>query len=142
VKKENDVASEAKQAAGKKPHNIKIKMRSDVDRWCVEKNAWDEVVKTLIPKILDINVLQWEGHEPSSLDKFKVTLDKEFEYVDNELSIVKFKNVVKIWLKTERCKLKAIHLGGKIECPVNIEPTHWEKLKVYWSKPKTKRKAQ
>jgi hypothetical protein len=85
----------------------------DVDRWCVGKNAWDEAVRTLIPKILDISVLHWEGHEPSSLDKLRVTLNTEFEHVDNELSIVGFKNVVKRWLKTKCCKLKALYLGGK-----------------------------
>ncbi len=57
LKKESDVISEVRQAIGKKPHNIRIKAGSDVDRWCVGKNAWDEVVKTLIPKILDISVL-------------------------------------------------------------------------------------
>ncbi len=57
-------------------------------------------MKTLTPKILDIRVLQWEGHEPSSLDKLKAALDKEFEYVDNELFLIKFNNVVKRWLKT------------------------------------------
>jgi len=87
-------------------------------------------VRTLIPKILVISVLQWEGHEPSSLNKLKVVLDKEFEYVNDELTIVKFKNVVKRWLKTECCKLKAMYLGGKTECPVNIEIAHWKKLKV------------
>jgi hypothetical protein len=65
-------------------------------------------VKTLIPKILDISGLQWEGHEPSSLDKLKATLDREFEYVDNELFIIKFTNVVKRWLKMKCCKLKAL----------------------------------
>ncbi len=77
-------------------------------------------MKTLIPKILDINVLQWEGHEPSSLNKLRATLDMEFEYVDNELSTIEFMNVVKRWLKTERYKLKALYLGGKTKCPVNI----------------------
>jgi hypothetical protein len=87
-------------------------------------------VRTLIPKILDISVLQWEGHEPSSLNKLKVFLDKEFECINNELTIVKFKNVVKRWLKTECCKLKVMCLGGKTKCQVNIETAHWEKLKV------------
>jgi hypothetical protein len=57
-------------------------------------------MRTLIPKILDINVLQWEGYEPSSLDKLRVTLNREFENVENELSIIGFKNVLKRWLKT------------------------------------------
>jgi hypothetical protein len=39
------------------------------------------------------------------------TLDKEFEYVDNELSTMGFKNVVKRWLKIERNKLKSRFLA-------------------------------
>lgn len=38
--------------------------------------------------------------------------------------------------------MKILYLKGKNKCLVNIEPTHWEKLKVYWSKPETKRKTQ
>ncbi len=57
-------------------------------------------MRTLIPWILDINVVIWEGHEPLSLDKLRATLDKEIEYMGNELSTVGFKNVVKRWLKT------------------------------------------
>jgi hypothetical protein len=36
-----------------------------------------------------------------------------FEYEDNELSIMGFKNVVKRWLKTKRSKLKIRLLEGK-----------------------------
>jgi hypothetical protein len=75
--------------------------------------------------------LQWEGSAPSSLDKLRLALDREFEYVDNELFTIRFKNVVKRWLKTKCCKLKALCLGGKTKYLVNIELGHWEKLKVY-----------
>jgi hypothetical protein len=51
-------------------------------------------------------------------------LDKEFEYVDNELSMVGFMNVVKRWLKTERSKLKARYMARKKDCPINIELAH------------------
>ncbi len=91
-------------------------------------------MRTLIPKILDISVLQWEGHELSSLDKLGVALDKEFEFG--------FKNVMKRWLKTKHCKLKVLYLGGKTECLVNVKPVHWEKLKVYYNKPETERKVE
>jgi hypothetical protein len=55
----------------------------------------------------------------------------DFEYVDNKLSMVGFKNVVKRWLKTKRCRLKAQYMVGKREYPINIELAHWEKLKSY-----------
>ncbi len=45
-------------------------------------------MKTLILWILDINVFTWESHSLDSLEKFKETLDKEFKYVDNELSTI------------------------------------------------------
>jgi hypothetical protein len=43
-------------------------------------------VKTLIPQIHDINVVEWEGQNLESIEKLRVALDKEFEYEDNELS--------------------------------------------------------
>ncbi len=43
----------------------------------------------------------------------KASLDKEFEYVDNELSRIGFRNVVKRWLKIERSRLKARYMARK-----------------------------
>jgi hypothetical protein len=57
--------------------------------------------------------MEWEGHSHESLEKLKAGLDKEFEYVDNELSMVGFRNVVKRWLKVERSKLKACIWQGR-----------------------------
>jgi hypothetical protein len=61
---------------------------------------------------------------------------------DPELSIVGFGNVVKRWLKTKRNKLKAQYMVGKKDCSPNIELVGWERLKAYWSKHETKRKAK
>jgi hypothetical protein len=67
----------------------------------------------------------------------RVALDKDFEYMDNELSVIAFKNVVKRWLKIERCTLKTWSMAGKRDYPINIQHAHWEKLKSYWSNLKT-----
>jgi len=32
--------------------------------------------------------MEWERHKPKSLEKLKAPLDVEFEYVDNELSLI------------------------------------------------------
>jgi hypothetical protein len=58
----------------------------------------------------------------------RITLDKEFEYFENEPSTVGLRNVVKRWLKTKRNKLKSRFLGGRSKCLVNIELVHWENL--------------
>lgn len=101
-KKEEDATSEVRQVVGQKPHKIWVRLGGgrDIIGGCYGKNAWDETVSTLIPRILDIDVVEWEGHKLESLDKLKASLDKEFEYVDNELSMVGFRNVMKRWLKT------------------------------------------
>jgi hypothetical protein len=31
---------------------------------------------------------------------------------------------------------------GKIDCPINIELAHWERLKEYWSKLETKEQVE
>jgi hypothetical protein len=43
----------------------------------------------------------------------RAILDKEFEYVDNELSMVGFKNVVKRWLKIKRIQLRHVIWQGR-----------------------------
>ncbi len=90
------------------------------------------MVRTLIPWILDVSVIDWEHHESASLEKLKATLDKQFEDVDNELFMVGFRNVVKRWLKIKKNKLKTRFMVGKKDCPINIEPIYWERLKEYW----------
>jgi hypothetical protein len=99
MKKESDATSNARFTMGKKPHKIRIKARGHVDGRCEGKNAWDYVMRTLIHRILDINVVKWESHELKSLYKMWATLDKEFQYMENELFIVGFKNVVQKWFK-------------------------------------------
>jgi hypothetical protein len=53
-----------------------------------------------------------------------MSLDKELENVDNELSMIEFKNVVKRWLKIKRSKLKARYMAKKKNLSINIELVH------------------
>jgi hypothetical protein len=98
-KKDKNAASKARQVVGKKPHHIQIKAGGDINGRSDGKNVWDEVVRTLILWILYVNVIDWEHHEPISLEKLRATLDRQFEYANNELFVVGFRNVVKRWLK-------------------------------------------
>jgi hypothetical protein len=64
-----------------------------------ENNVWDEIIRTLIPKIFNISVIEWDHHKSESLDKLKASFDANFEYVGNVLFVVGFRNVVNRWLK-------------------------------------------
>jgi hypothetical protein len=33
----------------------------EVDDACPGKNAWDDTVRALVPRILDLSVVDWEG---------------------------------------------------------------------------------
>ncbi len=68
VKKDNDVVVEVRQAIGQKPHEIKVKVGGDIDGRCTCKNVWDELMWIVLPHILNINILQWDGHNPKSLE--------------------------------------------------------------------------
>jgi len=77
-KKEKDAIFEARQIVGQKLHKIVIRPRDGINRGCNGKNAWEEAVRILIPWILNINVVEWERHDPDSLEKLQAALDNFF----------------------------------------------------------------
>jgi hypothetical protein len=51
-----DIAAE-RSSSGKKPRQITVGPGGEVDGACPGKNAWDDAIKGLVPKILDISVV-------------------------------------------------------------------------------------
>ena len=140
-KKEAEESMEARRAGGQKPQKVKVKAGGGIDGGCEGKNSFDEHLRTLVPRILDVSCVSWKDQTPSSVERLRAALDKEFEYVGNPLSDRGFKNAVKRQMKTERHKMKAWFLSGRKECPVFIEPDQWARLCEYWSNPETEQKA-
>ena len=120
---------------------MRVKASGGIDGGCEGKNEFDEALRSLVPRILDVSCVTWMDQSPTAVETLRTALDKEFEYVGHNLSSIGFKNAVKRQMKTERSKMKAWYLGGKKECPVNIEPDQWARLCDYWSKPETNQKA-
>jgi hypothetical protein len=118
---------------GKKHHQVCVKLTGDIDGACNGKNAWNDAVRTFVPWILDINVIEWEHHKTESVNKLREALHSEFEFVGRELSRQGFCNAIKRFLKGERLRLKAKYLAGHIECPLHVQPAQWETLKEYWA---------
>ncbi len=77
-KKNKDATIEAWAAMGQKPHKIWVRPRGHIDGVSEENNVWAEIVRTLIPKILDISAIKWDHHKPESLDKLRASLDANF----------------------------------------------------------------
>ena len=44
----------------KKPHSLSITTAGEIDAGCAGKNTWDSLVRTYVPRILDMNVIDWD----------------------------------------------------------------------------------
>jgi hypothetical protein len=99
---------------------------------CLGKTAWDDAIRGLVPCILDLSVVEWEGQKPEAVQKLRDKLDAEFEYTGNPLSMQGFRNAVKRYLKSERLRLKIQYRLGDTTNPVHIQPAQWKQLKQYW----------
>jgi hypothetical protein len=37
-----------------------VKDGGDIDGGCPGKNAWDDAIRCLVPRILDMSIIEWE----------------------------------------------------------------------------------
>ena len=142
TRKEAETNVELRRSRGQKPHILRVKPGGGIDGGCEGKNAFDEALRSLVPRILDVSVLKWKLQHPGSVEKLRSAIDNDFEYLGHSLSDLGFKNAVKRQMKTERAKMKGWFMSGKKQCPVFIEPDQWARLCEYWSAPETEQKAQ
>ena len=142
ARKEVETNVNLRRSGGQKPHTLRVKAGGGIDGGCEGKNAFDEALRNLVPRILDVSIVVWKMQNPTSIEKLRAALDNEFEYLEHNLSFRGFKNAVKRQLKTERSKLKGWFMSGKKKCPIFIKPDQWARLCEYWAKPETEQKAQ
>ena len=109
-----------------------MKAGGEIAGGCHRKNASDAVVRTAVPRILDMSVLSWEGQSTHVLNELRDRLDQDFEYVGYSLSEDGFRNAIKRFMKIERSRLKTKYPEGHKECLVHIEEDQWNRLIKYW----------
>lgn len=141
-KNEYDAGSRERSTGGRKPNRVYVLEGGEVDATCEGKNAWDEALRDLVPKCLDMSVVDWKKHQPHTLKKLRDSLDTEFEYLGGQLSMVGFRTAVTRFMKSERCRLKLRYLKGMDSPPEHIEILEWERLKQYWNTDAQKVKAK
>jgi hypothetical protein len=117
TRKEVETAVDLRRFGGQKPHTLRVKMGGGIDGGCEGKNAFDEALHSLVPRILDVIILKWKLQHPSSVEKLRSANDNEFEYLEHNLSVLSFKNVVKRQMKIERSKIKGWLMSGKNKMP-------------------------
>ena len=102
ARKEVETNVELRRSGGQKTHRLRVKVGGGIDGRCEGKNAFDEALRSMVPRILDVSCLRWKLQNPKSVEKLRSYLDNEFEYVEHNLSNLGFKNAVKRQMKTER----------------------------------------
>ena len=129
-------------APSKKPNKITVTELGEIDPHCTGKNAWDASVRVYVPRILDMSIIDFEKQKAQSILKLREALDNNFEYMEQNLSTLGFRNAIKRYLKTERSRLKAhFLLNGEDECPSHVNQDQWERLVDYWGTEKQLKKA-
>jgi hypothetical protein len=88
-----------------------VKDGRDIDEGCTSKNAWNDAVRSLVPRILDISVIEWEAQKSAEVEKLCNALDADFEYVPQTFNQCGFQNPIKHFMKIERSRLKAWYMG-------------------------------
>lgn len=141
-RREYDNLAASRTNMGRKPNQVDVKTGGYVDPASGGKNAWDDAIRSLVPRMLDMSVVEWEGQRPEALEKLRHALDLEFEYIGCPLSMRGFRDAVKRFMKTERFRLKGKYLAGDTDCPLHIQPSQWEKLQGYWNNTSQVEKAE
>jgi hypothetical protein len=118
-----DVDAEIKRRtiAGRKPNQVQVKAGGEIAGGCDGKNAWESSVRSIVPRTLDMSMLSWRDQSPSALAELTERLDRDFEYVEYNLSEQGFRNAVKRFMKTEQSRLKTRYLEGHTKCPLHID---------------------
>jgi hypothetical protein len=75
-----------------------VNSSGDIDGVCQRKYVWDDVVRTFVPLILDISVIEWEEQNEESVTKLRDALYLEFEFIGVEFSRQGFRNAIKRFL--------------------------------------------
>jgi len=58
-RREINIAGERRHAQGFKPFKVKVQRGGVIDAGCEGKNQWDDMVRTITPRILDLPKLSW-----------------------------------------------------------------------------------
>jgi hypothetical protein len=85
-RREYEAAVVSRTTGGHKPNKLRVKEGGDIDGGCSGKNAWDDAVRSLVPRILDMSIIDWEAQKIAAVEKLHGALDKDFEYEPITLS--------------------------------------------------------
>jgi hypothetical protein len=86
---------------GKKPQSIQVDSRGFVTCRFANKPQFEDSIWRLCTKYMDVSIVLVKNQNPQDMADLKVELDEEFEYLGNQFSIPRLKQVMWCALKYE-----------------------------------------
>lgn len=140
AQKQYDAAVIRRVEAGLKPYSVQVRRGGYIDGGCEGHLKWEQMLRTLVPRCLDMSKVRFTEQHEKSVTKLRDCLDAEFEYLQNELSDSGFLKSLKRWMRSTRGRLKARAPGSAPS--LHFDPTEWAKLNEYWDAVATYKKSE
>jgi hypothetical protein len=142
AKKTLEFEVEERKKKGMPPHKVEVTKHGKIDGSCNGKTNWDNAMRGLAPRILNMAVVKVGEQNPVDMAEFRSQLDDLFEYIHHELSARGFKDCVRRFMKSERSRLKKRYQkDGQTGCPLGVDADQWATLVKYWEERNTQKKT-
>ena len=136
-KREAEEEARKREEKGLKPYVVQVRSSGIVDSGCRGHLKWQELVRDLTPRMLNMGIFKYEDQSESSKNLLRDALMNKFEFVDHVVTKVGFDRMIKTWMRKERERLKRTH-GHQIKPPGNYSEQEWEAMKGNWDSPASK----
>jgi hypothetical protein len=95
AKKTIEFEAEEQKRKGLPPHKVEVTKHGKIDGSCDGKNAWDNAMRGLAPRTLNMVVVKVSEQNSVDMAELRSQLDNLFEYIHHELSAHGFRECVR-----------------------------------------------
>ena len=106
-----------RQMEGLKPYVVQVKPSGIIDSACKGHLRWQEHIRDITPRMLDMSIVVYEDQKAS------------------------FDRMIKTWMRKNQERVKR-NFGSKTKPPPRFTENQWATMKNYWNQPETMEKAE
>jgi hypothetical protein len=78
---------------------VEVTPRGRIDGACKGENAWDDLIKSMAPRTLDVSITHVKDQDPTYMATLEVQMDGLHEYLNNPLCQKGFEDSIRQFLK-------------------------------------------
>ncbi|KAG0596464.1 hypothetical protein M758_UG256800 [Ceratodon purpureus] len=131
-KREADEVARRRESSGMKPFAVQVEPSGIIDSSCEGHLQWQEFVRNLTPRMLDMSVIRYEDQNDNSKTKLRDALRNKFEFTGNEITDDSIDKMIKTWIREDRERMKRLH-GSQLKAPNKYSEKEWVAVRKYWN---------